>query len=152
MIKGARIAFIEWNCWWCISCTRCIMSCVYDMRNLVIASDSLHKSSHSWDRMNAEKFNSGTVLKRNQQYRNPLLCYFLAVCLWNMNDAPPPLFPYYRSLSTGLEWRAAMLKCFGLCPLSQVEIITCQNKFWAMINPTCWELFFNKLFKRRHES
>lgn len=43
-----------------------IISCVYDVRNLVIASDALHKSLHSCDMINAEKFNSGTVLKHRK--------------------------------------------------------------------------------------
>jgi len=42
------------------------MGCVYDVRNLVIASDALHKSLHSWDMINAEKFSSGTLLKHRK--------------------------------------------------------------------------------------
>lgn len=40
-----------------------------------------------------------------------------------MNDAIPLLFPCCTALGTGCERRASKLECFGLCPLSRVEIV-----------------------------
>lgn len=47
------------------------------MRNFVIASDVLHKSLHSWDMINAEKFNFGAVLKQKKSVNFILLFGFL---------------------------------------------------------------------------
>lgn len=74
------------------------------MRNLVIASDALHKL-HSWEKKNAEKFNAGiecVELNYMQQikalYANSHLYYFLAFCFYSINDVLPfPLLQIFKN-------------------------------------------------------
>lgn len=66
---------------------RCIPSSVYALRNCIIASDALHKSLHCWDMINAENFNSGTVLKQN---KSSLVCLFVCCLLLTKYECSTP--------------------------------------------------------------